>query len=72
MRRHLTRSEEVFELEESVLTAPPIDEDEYLVGMYVRLPLAMKKALLDQSRAEGVSMSSLVRKALQRDQSADD
>ena len=38
---------------------------EILTGVYIRLTIAQKKALLEESQTEKVSMSSIVRDALE-------
>ena len=72
MRKYMTRAEDVFELEESGLKSYASAKD-VLVGIYVRIPIGMKRFLRDEAASTGDSMSALVRHALRAVyESADD
>ena len=65
MRTIVTESKEEFDLEAEEPKAEPEDVED-LVGLYVRIPLSMKRLLRDETAATCKSMSALVRYALDR------
>ena len=65
MRTIVTESKEEFDLEAEETKVEPEDVVD-LVGIYVRIPLSMKRLLRDETAATCKSMSALVRYALSR------
>ncbi len=65
MRKFITESKEVFDMEAEEPKVKPEDVED-LVGLYVRIPLSMKRLLRDETAATCKSMSALVRYALTR------
>ena len=63
MRTIVTESKEEFDLEAEETKVEPEDVVD-LVGIYVRIPLSMKRLLRDETDATCKSMSALVRHAL--------
>ena len=64
MRKFITRATEAFNFVDVDVSASKWAEMDDLVGIYVRIPLEMKKVLRDEAESTGNSMSALVRHAL--------
>ena len=65
MRKHVSMSHGMFNFnEDKLVTEEQKAYEGPLVGVYVRIPLEMKKYLHEEAAATGNSMSGLVRHAL--------
>ena len=66
-RTHITVSEEEFDSTVWESKDMPFDKEEvFLVGVYIRMSVEMKKRLQDEAADSGISMSAVVRNALER------
>jgi len=64
-RTHITVSEEEFDSTVWESKEMPFDKEEvFLVGVYIRMSVEMKKRLQNKAADKGISMSSIVRDAL--------